>query len=269
MIERDIKSIPVFCIPAGHGIGFTTSILGVSSPLVAAFSITKGFRRKLDVIKVVQDNSLLCHSTTLLGWGAIADVEFNTSKLRWLGPVRYHVGAVASMRNPNLFHFKISYLPAIDESMTFCTGEGCDACKKGAERAANIDGNLKAQSKDWVVMEGYFAMIVAMNVIDSTNNYRFAPFAHPSDGSIDLIIFHDISRADLVDLYSTLRSGNFVDKTNFASTGDKLTYVKVEAFKIEPLSMDEPIVISIDGLPYTQTSTIECTVMPSAFDVGS
>mmetsp|Transcript_21720 Transcript_21720/g.27667 ORF Transcript_21720/g.27667 Transcript_21720/m.27667 type:complete len:366 (-) Transcript_21720:8-1105(-) len=273
LTERSID-IPVFQLPAGHGVGVSASILGQASPELAAFSIAKGFRRKLDLVEVYQNNELLCHSCSFVAWGAVADVEFNTDYLRWLGPVRYRMGALISISvgSPSLFHLRISYLPHPDQDLKFCTGEGCQRCLQGIEEEkhrAERGELLNCREEDWVVIEGHFMLVTGMNLSDTTQGHRFAPYAHPSDGCIDLGIVDDVSRTELIELYSTLKTGSFVDKTNFnKKLNDKLTYVKVVAFKVVPLD-GEPLHFSADGIQYTQQSEVRCSVLPCAGTLGA
>ena len=263
LMMRGIR-IPVFCIPAGHGVGVASSILADASPLVAAFSIAKGFRRNLDLIEVTKNDKLMCYGCLVIAWGLVADVEFNTASIRWLGPVRYRVGAIASVGKPPLFHLRISYIPSNDQNMAFCTGEGCVNCNKN-----NNADEEEFDESSWIVEEGHFIMVTAMNMSDSTANHKLAPYAHPSDGNIDLTFVKDISRAGLLELLTTIRTGSFVDKSNFnRQLEDKMKYVKVKKFKVEPLSGNE-YTCSVDGIPYSHKDALECTVFPSMGTLGA
>jgi len=257
------KKIPVFCIPAGHGIGIAASILAHASPVSASFCIAKGFRRKLDLLKVSQNGTLLAHCSLLLAWGIVATVEFETAGMRWMGPIRYRLGAIAAITNPPLFHLKISYVAASDQTMTFCTGEGCRRCEEGTLLSQQ---NTNTVEDEWEVEEGYFIMASVMNLSDSTQNHRIAPYAHASDGCVDLVFIKDISRTSFLELYKTLSTGAFVNKSNFYMH-DKLGYIKVKKLKIEYL--DGECAASIDGIPYKHNSVFECEVIPSAFSLGS
>lgn len=134
-IYRRGINIPTFCIPAGHGVGIAASILAHASPLSAAYSIAKGFRRPLDIMEIKQNGSVMCYSSLLVSWGLVADIEFETAGLRWMGPIRYKMGAIAAITKPPLHHLRISYLPAKSNTMAFCTGGGCKVCSKGAALA--------------------------------------------------------------------------------------------------------------------------------------
>eukprot|EP00339_Tiarina_fusa_P001824 CAMPEP_0117003614 /NCGR_PEP_ID=MMETSP0472-20121206/4871_1 /TAXON_ID=693140 ORGANISM="Tiarina fusus, Strain LIS" /NCGR_SAMPLE_ID=MMETSP0472 /ASSEMBLY_ACC=CAM_ASM_000603 /LENGTH=307 /DNA_ID=CAMNT_0004704313 /DNA_START=658 /DNA_END=1577 /DNA_ORIENTATION=+ len=210
-IYRRGINIPTFCIPAGHGVGIAASILAHASPLSAAYSIAKGFRRPLDIMEIKQNGSVMCYSSLLVSWGLVADIEFETAGLRWMGPIRYKMGAIAAITKPPLHHLRISYLPAKSNTMAFCTGGGCKVCSKGAALARENEeksdhsanglegeeegGESALYEEDWMVEEGKFIMVIALTLSDTTQNHRIAPYAHASDGCIDLVFMKDVSRA--------------------------------------------------------------------------
>ena len=322
LYQRKID-IPVFCIPAGHGVGIASSILASGSPTVAAFSIAKGFRRELDLIEVKQNGKVMCHGSLLVSWGMVADIEFDTHGLRWLGPIRYKVGAIASFVTKSSYHhLRVSYVPAKHQTMTFCTGEGCKTCLQGVKRARgeNVveedeqsttqtnhdhpDGrsdsvkNTKIEDYEWLhkriktiddetdvednpdnlsdfvedddedvwhVEEGYFLLLIALNLSDTTKNHRIAPYAHASDGCIDLVYIKEVSTLNCLQLFNTLKTGSFVDSNFYMD--ESLGYIKVTKFKVEAL--DEKRVVSVDGIPYVHNSVLEGTVIPSAATLGS
>ena len=272
--------LPVFCIPVGmhlvvpfslvnqsysrinfslgHGVGVAASILSHCSPLTAAYSIAKGFRRRFDLMEVCHDNKLLCYSCLLIGWGLVADIEFDTSKYRWIGPIRYTLGALSNVTNPTYYKLRVSYLPAKEQTMKFCTGEGCTVCNSPVK---SDDEN----SNGWVVEEGLFMQVAAFNLSDSTKGHRIAPYAHASDGCMDLVIMKDISRKEYIELYNSIGTGSYVDGNFFMD--DKLGYVKVKAFRVE--SLDGPCNVGIDGIRYVQEQTIEVSILPSVATLGA
>ena len=286
LIEMDI-TLPVFSIPAGnlsrfistncsmahfpfpgHSAGIVTSVIAESTPLAATYSIAKGFRRYIDIARVNIDDASVCYGTLLVTWGAIADADLKTSAFRWMGTLRYQLGAIATMTNVPLVHLKISYLPAEDQTMTFCTGEGCQRCIQGTEAPKALGGTPKfpgEEDGEWKTIEGDFFLVNAMMMADATHNHRFAPYAHPSDGYIDLTMVKHVSRARLVELYCTLKNGSFVDHTNYNSNlDDTLVYVKVKAFKVFGT---HPFMV--DGVPYSHASQVACDVLPSRGLLGS
>ena len=273
--------IPVFCIPAGHGVGVASSILGCGNQTVAAFSIAKGFRRKLDIMKITENGKVLCYNSLLTSWGMVADVEFDTAGLRWIGAFRYRLGGVAAiLRKSSLHHLRLSYIPVKNSSMTFCTGEGCKICSRGTKDARKLAKKIptdvlldedpnsedsEGEDEEWTTEEGYFLVLNASVLSDTTSNHRIAPYAHASDGCIDLVYIRDTSRSNVLQLFNTLKNGSFVD-SNF-HLEDQIGYVKVKKFKVEPLDKNQ--VASLDGILHRHDTVLEGSVLPSAVTLGA
>jgi len=266
MKRKNYSKFPVFCIPAGHGVGFAVSVLATASPVSAAFSIAKGFRRPVDIIEVNHGSKLMCYGCLLVAWGMVADVEFNTAKWRFIGPIRYRLGAVGAALNPTFYKLRLSYLPATDQSMTFCTGEGCVRCTDPNNALlTGLDSSNSIAEPQWVVEEGEFLMLTACNLTDTTVHHRVAPYAHASDGCIDLVFIKNVSYRSFFDLFVTIADGSFVNNPDFY-LNDKLGYIKVKSFRVETLS--GPVPFSVDGIPYVHESIVECNILPSAGVMG-
>merc|ERR1712137_1287066 len=103
------------------------------------------------------------------------------------------------------------------------------------------------EEEDWVTEEGHFIMFIALTLSDTTVDHRIAPYAHASDGCIDLVFIKDLSRADLISYFKKMKSGAYVDKSNFYMD-DKLGYIKVTKFKVERLDNSTKNIVSIDGV---------------------
>eukprot|EP00012_Vannella_robusta_P006034 CAMPEP_0206198692 /NCGR_PEP_ID=MMETSP0166-20121206/9793_1 /ASSEMBLY_ACC=CAM_ASM_000260 /TAXON_ID=95228 /ORGANISM="Vannella robusta, Strain DIVA3 518/3/11/1/6" /LENGTH=158 /DNA_ID=CAMNT_0053616603 /DNA_START=1309 /DNA_END=1782 /DNA_ORIENTATION=- len=150
--------------------------------------------------------------------------------------------------------------------MTFCTGEGCKQCKKGSKLAKQQKEQAKTvppAEEKWTVEEGHFIMLIALTLSDTTQNHRIAPYAHASDGCIDLVFIKDISRAAFVSMFKSLKTGAFVDEKTFYED-DKLGYIKATKFRVDRLDGKPDDYVSVDGVQYEHTATLECAVIPSA-----
>merc|ERR1711879_100226 len=107
-------------------------------------------------------------------------------------------------------------------------------------------------------------MVIALTLSDTTQNHRIAPYAHASDGCIDLVFMKDVSRAGFISLFKTLKTGAFVDNEALLKD-DNLGYIKVTQFRVERLSDKTPDDnVSVDGISYPHNSVLEGKIIPSA-----
>ena len=110
---------------------------------------------------------------------------------------------------------------------------------------------------EWKEMKGDFVTIVGTNVTHIGYDVHIAPFAHFSDGSIDLCVIKKCTRNELATSFLELDTGKFVNTPSF-NTGDFFEYIKVKAFRVEPLNPKVPGVFGFDGERGTSVDPIEC-----------
>lgn len=88
--ERAIK-IPLGIIPAGTSNGMAKSLLNhvgePCDPSSATFLVIRGQKQRLDVATAKQGN-VKFHSILMMAWGLVADVDFESESLRWMGALR-------------------------------------------------------------------------------------------------------------------------------------------------------------------------------------
>src|SRR3990167_1065087 len=308
----------LFFFIQGNGVGYSASLLGNADPLTAAYSISKQFSRPLDLIEVKQKGKIIYHSGLFVSWGTFADCD-NNSNFKWFGNSRYTLQSLVSVVSNHTIHGKVSYLPAENQTMSFCSGEFCSHCiesvrsfssnphnsNESVDSQLSTDGSLQPHSnpltpmnrstdnigermdkgeelqlespnvrldggdgeetEDWVEESGEFMMVTGCNMSDITQGIRIAPYAHPSDGCIDLLILRKAPMSELSKILFSLKNGTYVNNPNFNSSG-YFIYVKVKAFKIE--SHDTTSYYSVDGTKVKSKSPITCRVLPAKAVIG-
>jgi len=186
-------------IPAGSGNGLA-KVLDVLDPMDAAFLIGRGRVRPLDLIKIVQDDPANPGQKTppvfsflSVNWGIISDVDFESEHYRFLGNARFTVGAVVRLVDLRRYRGFISYkpVPGSEESFEnyrrFCS-DSCNICNRTQiEYPDASTPDLNLDQEGWVHAEGDFVLAVGCNVSWISSDVNMAPYAHLSDGNIDLL----------------------------------------------------------------------------------
>ena len=97
---KEAIKTPISTIPGGSGNALSTAIVGVLDPLPSTFNVIKGMAKPFDIGSVLQKNKRTFFFLAF-SWGIIADVDFDSETLRWMGSARFTV---------NLF-FSFFFLP--------------------------------------------------------------------------------------------------------------------------------------------------------------
>lgn len=246
--EEAIK-IPVGTIPAGSGCALAAelSAMDVTS---AAFNIARGDTRPLDILQVQQEGEKDTFSFLSVNWGMISDVDFESERYRFMGGARFTVGAVVRIANLRVYKGILEYVPAERRPFKNCTRAiDCSECfaqrqeeqqhQRGEEEIA-----VEAEPEVWERMEGEFVTIIGCNFSKLSYDLHSAPYAHLSDGSIDMLVLEKCPRGDLANLFLQMETGEFVNHSSF-NTGSFVHYLKVKKFKLT--SQSSTTVFGFDG----------------------
>ncbi len=235
---------PIGIIPAGTGNGLAKTLLEISGepddPVSAAFLITKaiaqGKYRPLDLAKIEQ-NGQNYYSFLSFSWGIISDVDIESEKLRFLGRLRTDIYALMRIWTLRYYSGRFSYLPAPDAiaySKTECQPfDRCPICI--SDYAQTLEGNQPV----WSVIQDDFVLIWAMNISHATHNIKAAPYAHLSDGNMDVILVRKgISKLNLLLAFLKSAQGQHLSLPG-------IEFYRVRGFRLEPLTSQG--IFAVDG----------------------
>eukprot|EP00026_Physarum_polycephalum_P005330 Phypoly_transcript_05362.p1 GENE.Phypoly_transcript_05362~~Phypoly_transcript_05362.p1 ORF type:complete len:627 (+),score=83.49 Phypoly_transcript_05362:27-1883(+) len=276
------NKIPLGIIPAGSGNGLAAA-LGGATPTEAAFAVIKGPARPFDVLRTTQ-NGVSLYGFLTLTWAMISDVDIESEKMRWMGSLRFSIGALKRIMSLRKYKGKITYLPA--EALhphTPCVSyQDCNNCNSlptispppagpplhtGTEAGANphssndrvdelqsclFDPNLPTP-EGWQVLDDEFVLFIATNVSHISTDFIASPHAHLSDGAIDLILVRakpDLTKAKLISLLLQTENGKYIHSPH-------VEHYKIKALYLEPGRVvdghkEDVGVIAVDGekVPY-------------------
>ncbi|KAL3677363.1 hypothetical protein R1sor_027311 [Riccia sorocarpa] len=226
--EQAIK-MPLGIIPAGTGNGMAKSLLEAGSEYYnqanAAFAIIRGCKQPLDIASVVQGH-VKCHSMLMLSWGFVADVDFESEKIRSLGSLRIDLWAVIRVLWLREYSGSLAYLPATESDIV---GERLSSQEQSLlEKSGDSDRDTDYRKEsNWRTLEGKFIYIWAQNVPYAAEDVIAAPRAKFNDGSFDLIVIRQCPRLKLVSILLNMKNGSHI-KSKYVQ------YLKVKAFRLTP-----------------------------------
>ncbi|EDK31399.2 diacylglycerol kinase (macronuclear) [Tetrahymena thermophila SB210] len=244
-------------LPGGSGNALINSILHeINEPKTlegATYLICKGSIKDMDMIQMQTKANPCIYSFLSLAWAYIADVDLNSEHLRFLARLRFDVMGVYRA----LFQKKYSgVLYTTDEDL---------------QQLPDINQPIDIQQNRWEeVKERSFKYFMIMNVPLITQKDLNAPNAHINDGFMDLQYLESSKGwGQLVKYALNFQSGSHFDKkTQLPASGQKFTYKRVKAFRLQSVNQQDLGLLSIDGESYT-SDVIQGRILPSILKVFS
>ena len=210
------ESIPLALIPAGTG-NSQANDMEILDYMNAVDVIFKGRLRRMDIGKVTfntGENQGVRYSHNLVGWGLGVDSNILAEKMRFLGPLRYDIGALMSII-------------------------------RGKVRNArcHIDGHL---------IDSAFVLLLIQNTKTGGDRLTLAPMAQVDDGKMDLGVVYHIGRFKVLKMFNQLKAaGSHVWNPNVEFY--RFSNLKIDTDDPTPINIDGENVgftpIEIDVLP--------------------
>ena len=169
--DKSHEKFPLALIPAGTG-NSQANDMEISDYRVGIDKIINGNLRKMDVGRtsfMLEGKEGLRYSHNLVGWGLGVDSNILAEKMRFLGPLRYDIGALMSII-------------------------------RGKVRKAKcyIDGHL---------IDSSFILLLIQNTCTGGDRLSLAPYAQVDDGKMDIGVIYQISRRKVLTLFNQLKAG--------------------------------------------------------------
>eukprot|EP01095_Lingulamoeba_sp_RSL-Kostka_P011052 TRINITY_DN4116_c0_g1_i1.p1 TRINITY_DN4116_c0_g1~~TRINITY_DN4116_c0_g1_i1.p1 ORF type:complete len:587 (-),score=166.38 TRINITY_DN4116_c0_g1_i1:130-1737(-) len=289
-VDEAVQKIAIGIIPGGSGNGLSSTWVSTNlDPVASAFNICKELIRPLDLMKVYQPNIEPKYCFLTVNWGLISDVDFESETFRFMGGARFTFSAIFRIADLRFYSGKIYYIPSDDQEKVFCPKRKaiCPKCVNLTKKnnlilsdnyipvsdqdesifeplMNNQNNNNNNDNNNWEVLEGEFITVVAMNASHLSYDTHFAPYAHLSDGNIDLVVIKKCTRSKLLSMFTSLETGEFVN-SSFFNNDDNVFYRKVKAFRLEPITTDTGC-FDLDGERGESYDPLNCMLIPSALN---
>jgi len=169
--DKASETFPLGLIPAGTG-NSQANDMGIDDYQIGIDKILNGNLRKMDIAETsfaLNGEKEIRYSHNLVGWGLGVDSNILAEKMRFLGPLRYDIGALLSII-------------------------------RGKVRKAKcyIDGHL---------IDTSFILLLIQNTCTGGDRLSLAPYAQVDDGKMDIGVIYQIPRRKVLTLFNQLKAG--------------------------------------------------------------
>ncbi len=162
--------IPVLLFPAGSGNAFNHDFDSLTYKKAA--SRLRQFRTiEIDLMQIVY-NEQPCISFNMIGWGLVNDISQLSENIRWIGPIRYTLSALAAI-------------------------------------VPNPSSRLQIKMDD-VSYDEEFSFVLILNTKHTGKGMKMAPYADLQDGLMDVILVRKTSMINLLRLFPKIYSGKHI-----------------------------------------------------------
>ncbi|KAL7526546.1 hypothetical protein ACHAWF_001813, partial [Thalassiosira exigua] len=192
--------------------------------LESVFHVCKGRTSALDLAEyrvLSEEGSASYTSFLTFAWGLVADCDYESECIRWLGPLRSDVWVVyRGLLNQRRYIGRFSYLPSREA-----------ASKDGGKEAVVMPELGRPLPDGWESTEDDFSVFWVCNTSHSAHNLFTAPSARMDDGLFHVILVRSssCSRIRMAQLFLKVETGGHVDFP-------EVEVVDCVAYQFEPLS---------------------------------
>jgi sphingosine kinase len=266
--EESIK-IPFGQIPCGSANGLTASCFYLGgenyrdSSLdklaeTAAFLLARrSIVTPIDLIRIeLENDEKIVHSFLNIEWAIVADVDYESEQYRYLGAMRFLVGAIKRILGLRVYKGRISFLP-IDNFMnnykpkseTLKVIKASDYNQNNNRKPSEISKSslLNPLSQpvpnDWFIIEDKFVFFLIINLPLMGSDFFISPTSRFDNGTLDLLMIREgATRLDLLKIFLNAHNGEMLNNP-------VIEHLKVKAFRLEPLddTKDNVGQIMVDG----------------------
>ncbi|KAJ8983894.1 hypothetical protein NQ317_000930 [Molorchus minor] len=175
-INQNLPSpkIPVGIIPGGSTDTIAYCIHGTTDPTTAVLHIIFGDSLGLDLVSVYDEHKLLRLYASVLSYGYLGDVAYNSDKYRWMGPHRYDYSGFKKLLRNKGYQGEIAIYSESAEVQELMCSENCEKCELSKKNGCD-----KVVCK-WQTISGTFFMLSGANIscACSRSPKGIAPYSH-------------------------------------------------------------------------------------------
>jgi len=232
----DALKIPIAPVAAGSANALCVNVLGIEASFDVAqgcLNAMKGQPMKLDLCAIAQGGkrsfSFLAQSL-----GLMADLDFGTEHLRWMGETRFMYGFLKGLIANKPCPVQLEFLnPHQDKEKLLSswqashTGKVDLSASPTPEEAPVLEAQ-QASEENWIKFDKPWLYFSAGKLPYVARNLNQFPLALPTDGMIDVAIQESAPRMKIIKSIETGPSGQhlFLPETQ---------YMKCTAYRITPL----------------------------------
>jgi len=219
-------------------------------------------------------------------WGLLSDVDIESERFRFLGPLRFTVGAIQRIVSLRHYRGTLHYLPAAEKLLNSEVGIeqlgnsliASDDTDRRHEGGGCSNDNIELLSKDenggpkcsipslyepcggeWKKVEDEFILLGVQSISHLGSDMHSAPGVLFDDGHLDVqFIKKGTTKKTMLDLIGAFETGKHL-------AYDDVTRLKVKAYRLVP-GGEQPGHIAVDG-EEIEYGTVQGEVLPSLANV--
>eukprot|EP00891_Asterochloris_glomerata_P009476 jgi/Astpho2/9476/Aster-01729 len=254
---QEACKVPLAMIPTGSGNALCANT-GMWDVTTATFAVCKGKTEALDIVSVLQPPGRRYYSFLSITYGLIANLDVGTENLRWLGELRFTLGALREILHRRTYAAKVALLPASKhQRMTHSPASGgtiSQQCPPGVPTPV-LDALGDAWSADpaceqhrlpagWLSMgeNCCVQLFGACNLAWLDRTFQLAPSAGLNTGCLDLVYTGQTSRREGLRILLAAEKGKHMQLP-------VVSHQKVAAMIFEPASQDTWLVLDGEVIP--------------------
>ncbi|KAL3160513.1 hypothetical protein ABBQ32_010818 [Trebouxia sp. C0010 RCD-2024] len=266
---QQAAQLPFAMLPTGSGNALSANT-GMWDIVTAAHAICKGKTRSIDIVSMLQSPDTRFYSFLSLNFGLVSNLDIGTEHLRWMGNIRFTVGALQQIMQGKTHHARIAVLPydqaeaAIQHSTANVPEDNQDAEAVQGGRSQNpagpplpLLGSLPNQPPSaswptqlpngWEEIDGRELQVcAACNLPWLDTTFQLAPEASLDSGCLDLIYTGLGGRIEGLQMMTKVESGGHLSMSLVHCR-------KVAALILEPISTGTWLVLDGEAIPYKRT----------------
>lgn len=213
------------------------------------FNLTKAISTPMDLVAYELCDKKIVHSFLAFEWAIIADVDLESEKYRYLGGLRFAVGAVKRILNLRIYRGKLSFLPT-DEHKNYTPKNRSINIKRQPNETdiSAINPSIRETNSsrpnfkylpeldqpipsDWLTIEENFVMLLISYLPLISPDFVSAPDSKFNDGNMHLVFIKEgITKTQMLKLFTNTETGDHLNN-------ELVEYVKIKAFRLEPIGI--------------------------------
>lgn len=237
--------IPFAMLPTGSGNALSANT-GMWDVVTAAHAICKGRTHPIDIMSVLQPPSKRYFAFLCLNFGLISNLDIGTEHLRWMGGIRFTLGAVQQIMLSKTHAARVAILPQeqaeplLQDVSADNGGSEAHAADSLGPATPLLDALLPqsstAQAWPQQLPEGWedlssdnLQLCAACNLPWLDTTFKLAPQAQLNSGCLDYIYTDKVTRLQGLEVMMKVDNGTHLDTP-------VLKCRKVCAMMLEPVS---------------------------------
>jgi len=281
---EDCLQTPIGMVPTGSGNALSASINYAADEnfgiVNAMYVLLKGKSHPMDLFSCHNSKGTV-YGFLSLTWGLLSDVDIESEKYRFLGPLRFLLVGVQRILSLRHYHGTFYYLPALDDEnrdvgieqdgsntqpvIDDVDGDSSPTAPEDIELVPKpLDCgpkctipalNEECGTENWKKIENEFILLGLQSISHLGSDMHSAPGVHFSDGYLDLqYVSRGTTKKRMLDLLDAFETGKHLEY-------DDVEQIKIKAFRLVP-GDDRTGHIAVDG-EEVDYEPIQGEVLPS------